>query len=292
MDSLIEALADEATRKQARTALLHHGRDALRALTFALGSGAHSRLARWHIPETLAGFEPQRAAAVLLSHLPQEDDGMLRYRSIRALEAIMHRNPALELDKKTLEQAVASSVGRAFRYLERRLALERGAREVPARRTPGHELLLSAIKGKEANTIERLFRLLALRYPAEDFHQIFSALHSDSSRARASGQELIAQILRPPLREAVLALVDDLNDEERLNQGRAFHTPLGFDYEEQLDQMLDSSSETLQSMTVFHIGELGLRRFHDRIAALPRTETTASDIERVLSFLEREARAC
>jgi hypothetical protein len=248
---------------------------------------------RWQVPRCIAAFGDQRAADVLLSSLPDEWDGMQRYQVIRALETLVRRQPTLRLDRHTLNLAIVGTVARAYRYLDRRLSLERGAIAVPARRTPGHELLARMLDDKRTHSVDRLLRLLALAHPRESFADIRIGLGSGGRDRRASGLELLGNLLRPPLRDAVVALVDDLADDDRLRAGADFHQPVELDYDGLLESMLASQSQAVQDLTAYHIGELQLTRFLDQLGTLAGvTGPERIDVRRALERLRApQARA-
>ncbi len=286
---LIEMLGDERTRNVARQGLRTYGSEGLRALTGAFADPAHGAAVRWQIPGAIGQFDAQLAAPILLQHLPEEWDGMVRYKSIRALESMIRREPRLQLDVAILERTIGDTISRAYRYLDRRLTLVRGANEEPARLTAGHQLLVNMLRDKERHTIGRLFRLLGLVHRYENFQDIYSGWKSNRAEARASSIELVENILVPRLRHAVMGLIDNMPDEDRLEAGREFHRPLRLAYRELLEHMLASSSEIVQDMTAFHIRELELRDFVPRLRALPARALQRSDIAVTLAALDRHA---
>ena len=102
---------------------------------------------------------------------------------------------------------------------------------------------------------------------------------------RDSGVELTEAVLRPPLRGAVLGLIDDSPDEARLLAAGPYRDPMPDDYEALLERMLKSESESLRLLTIYHIGELELRRFRPHIEALARAENPPGDAARALELL-------
>jgi hypothetical protein len=108
---------------------------------------------------------------------------------------------------------------------------------------------------------------------------------------RDSGIELTEALLKPPVRGAVLGLVEDTPDAERLAAAGPFHTPLGLDYEGVLETMLASSSDSVRLLTVYHIGELGLRSLRAPVEAMARGEDPPGDAVRALHLLAEVAHA-
>ncbi|AKU97676.1 transporter, putative [Labilithrix luteola] len=253
--ALIERLSEEATRTEAHEALAAHGPAALDGLRRALEAADTAPTLRWRIPHAMTFFEPNAAGDALLRWLPKEGDGGVRFQIIRALERLVRRTPELPLDKITLQNAIDETLTWAFGLLDSRLDLVRGGREVQSRRTKGHELLAATLVDKEKNTIERLFRLLDLAHPREDFGQIHRGLHGTRDE-RATSIELIDNVLVDPLRAAVRGLVDDLPDEERLRQSGKYHSPLGLDYAALLAHLRNNESDALRDIADFHFTEL------------------------------------
>ena len=130
-----------------------------------------------------------------------------------------------------------------------------------------------------------MFRLLSLAYPGESYSRIYRGLSSARLETRTDSVELLDNVLPASLRQPVLGLVDDRPDENRLSAAGSYHQPRRFDYDEVLEELLDSASKTVQSMAVYHIGELRLVRFQARIEALEGDESTLPDISRTLAIL-------
>jgi AAA family ATP:ADP antiporter len=283
---LIRMLGEEVMRNDAQQVLVDYGMEGFHAMVKAADDPAFSLACRIRLPQTIARFDPALAAAVLLERLTREPDGAIRYQIGRALERLIERAPALILDEALLDRTIAATVSRAYRYLDRRIILARGAALDPSRKTPGHDVLFELLEDKETNAVERLFGLIGLAYRSDDFTDIYRGLTSPRKDARATSIELIENILREPLRSAVLGLIDDIPEADRLPAARDYHTPLGLDYEGLLVHMLASTSESIQDVTVFHIGELQLVELEPVIAALPGAESR-SDVVRTLSILRQ-----
>jgi AAA family ATP:ADP antiporter len=286
LPALVAALDDERTRPAARAALVAGGEEALTVVRAALRARATPIAVRWELPRTLALFRPQLAADALLAQLVIEDDGMVRYRSLRALESLIAKHPTVHLARGTLDRVIAQTVSLAFAQLDARLTLEAGARAEPRRRTAGFELLQRVLLDKEEHARDRLLRLLGLAHPYADFARIRRGLRSTAPKARASCVELVGNLLRPPLRTAVVALIDDQPDDERLAAAGSFHVPEPRDYEALLEHMLASESEAVQDFTAFHVGELGLSRFRPAIAAAAAADPGRADMVRALAQLD------
>jgi hypothetical protein len=151
--------------------------------------------------------------------------------------------------------------------------LAHGARDDPRRLTRGHELLLQLLHDKQVHTVERLFRLLGLQHRGEDFGRIARGLHNLNPKVRASSRELLENLIRPPLREAVLSLVDDAPETLRAVSVEGYYVAEDLEYEGLLATLLEQPGETLRCLAAYHVGELGLRALRPRIETLRSQET-------------------
>jgi hypothetical protein len=200
---------------------------------------------------------PERAMPVLLDWLPHEEDGKVRFQVIRTLERLVRQHPTLPVDRPALDRAIERSVALAFFYLDARLILVDGAEKTKERKTPGYGLLHDLLRDKEANTTGRLFRLLALLHPDDDFGQIYRGLRA-TKELRATSMELIESVLREPLRSAVAGLADDGDDRSRLGRSGRYHRALGASYDELLRLLATGGSDAVREIACFHAAALGI----------------------------------
>jgi HEAT repeat protein len=283
----IELLPEEKTRGVARDLLVSLGATALSAIVAALGEKDRSPTVRWRMAQVIPAFEEGAASKALLTILTREDDGAVRFQIIRGLEGIVRRHPELALDRAILDDAIDHTIRRAYRYLGRRVSRDGGAVGLKLSQSPGRALLARVLDDKTRNAIDRLFRLLGLSYPLEDFVAIHRGLESGRRDARDVAVELVANVLSEPIRSAVVGLVDDLSDDERLAAGGPFRTKVVPGYGDLLDELLGSTSESVRSVAVFHVGELGMTQFRGRIQAMLEEDAglrseSLSDAARVL----------
>jgi AAA family ATP:ADP antiporter len=253
---LVRALGSERTRSAAKSALVAFGDAGFAAARDALRDHSLPRDVRWALPQTLAAFDHEPAADVLLAELVREPSGVVRYRIIRALETLVASHPRLRLRRAALSRVVEETLSKAFRRIDQRLLLEAGAASVRERATPGYELLRDALSDKETGLRDRLLRLLGLIHPQVDFASVRRGLRASSAKTRASSVELVASVVDTRIRGAVVALLEDLPPEERLEGAGAFYHPEPAEYDELLAQMLREEGEALREIVAFHLDEL------------------------------------
>jgi len=215
LEALVSLLERREGRAPARAALARMP-GAFEAVYAALTDPARAVGVRAQAPRALVEIDAARSVTPLLEGLLIERDGFVRYRILRALHRVRRARPETPLDEDILGRAALAAVRSAHRYLAWRLLLEEGARRVALRGTATRALLRDLLAEKEENAVERLFLVLALRYPREDFRRLLRELRSGECRARAAGRELVENLLRGPARALTLALVDEADDRTRL----------------------------------------------------------------------------
>jgi hypothetical protein len=286
---LLPLLISRQTRPAAREAFVAHGEPALHFLDSSLADRGLPHEIRVHLPRTISRFEPQAAADVLQRHFLPEPDGMVRYKIIRGLNRIAADHPGLALEAGVMQEATQRTLEAALQLLQWRLTLVQGVAEEPRRDTPGHELLVALLRDKEVHAVERLFRLLGLGLPGEDLRRIYRGLRSDDPKLRAGSRELLENLLRPPLRDAVLALTDDVSDVRRLVEARPYFRAPRIDYDAVLAALLEQPSETVRCLAAYHVGELGLTALRGRLEAVDRRASglfVAQVVEKALRMLD------
>ncbi|NUO49365.1 MAG: hypothetical protein HOV80_10965 [Polyangiaceae bacterium] len=255
LPSLVRAVGSEQTRAAAQSALVGYGLEGFEVVRRALSNLELPMEVRWALPHAMAAFDPEPAASVLVNALGREPEGIVRYRILRELEGIVARDPRIVLSRSALEPIVHGTLERAFRRIDERLILEAGANADGRRRTPGHELLCDLLRDKGAGLRDRLLRLLGLLHPHVDFASVRRGLASTSAKTRASSVELVASVVDLRLRRPIVALLDDIPDEERLLAAAGFHVRYQESYDELLRRMLEVEGESTKEIVRFVLAE-------------------------------------
>src|SRR5262249_31539506 len=126
LPALITALADEATRSEAETALAARPEAAFPALRAQFEQTDQPAPLRWRIPRAMARCSPSDALAALVAWLPHEPHGGIRYTLLLVLERLVRQHPTLAVDRAALRRSVDETVARAYRFIEARFWLSRG----------------------------------------------------------------------------------------------------------------------------------------------------------------------
>jgi len=271
---LVQLLNDREIRDQARTALNERGDAALLELSKVLaGENAAPGLLR-HVPRAISRFQSVDAANILLQQLIADQgadgeprdrhSGMVRYKILRALGPLLSGPIGDQVDKSPLLLAVTQTIRRVIKNLHWQTWLEQGRESEPARQTCGSELLLQLLKDKERLALQRIFRMLFMIQPEENFRDIWMGLQSTSRRDRASSIELLDNILGAEQRVTVGALVGSGSVRERLGKSGSDLAGVRLEYSELLAQIEGDQSRVLSGLAMYHAGEIEV--------ALPRAD--------------------
>jgi ATP/ADP translocase len=215
---LTELVAIPECRSFARAGLHALGEPALEHLARALADLETPPAVRRHLPRTISRFGSARAAEILVDRLPQERDGRVSYKILRGLGRMRMVDPTLPVDRTSLVGVAEQTLERLVELLAYRVAydLARSRRLAPPGAGGGRDLLERLLVEKERRALERVFRILQIVEPGEDFETIFDALAADTPALRATGRELIGHVLEGHFRDALLVLTDSLRPAERL----------------------------------------------------------------------------
>lgn len=265
IESLIGILSVGRARNSARDGLVAIGPDALEALRKASEDLTLPRRVRAHFPRSISRFDSLAATEILLDRLDLEPDGWVRFKIIRGLGGLRrHINPRTH-SRRLFEHARAT-LRRAVHFMAYRIATERDQTHRDWAKTKGAELLLAALHDKEEHAVDRAVRLVGLLHKADVIHNIRQALAGTSYRLRAESLELLVHRVPTDVAQALLALLDDSQDEARQLAQAAealnYRVPTTT-YEERLALLLEDDSEAVRTVAAYHVGELRLHTLHD-----------------------------
>ncbi|MEQ1759255.1 MAG: Npt1/Npt2 family nucleotide transporter [Vicinamibacterales bacterium] len=211
LPALVSLLGNRRLKDDARDAILGYGDHAIGVLVHFLNEEGEDLWVRRRIPATLAHFPSQTAMDSLVATLSSAD-GFMRYKTIAAIESLHRRHPGLTVSRERLDALTLDEARRFFNAHTLHASMKRGAKEI------GGTLLARALDEKQQRTLDRIFRLLALMYPAMDLASVWSVLKHGDARQRAGAAEYLDNVVAGSLRKRVLLMVEEMPDAERLRQ--------------------------------------------------------------------------
>jgi AAA family ATP:ADP antiporter len=271
-------LAAEATRT-----LTSFGDTVVDALSDALLDSKLSLKIRRKIPVVLMHIGTRRAQQALMESMLQADTS-LRFRIIAALNKLQRDHPELPVDHQTIEMILAAEILGHYRSYQIMGKLDEALK---GGSTIGATLNLSLDQ-----EVERIFRLLGLRYPDHDFHSAYFGLQSKNSQLRANALELLDNILSPRLRDLLIPLVDrQVSMAERTQLANRVVGASVDNQEQAIEALLVSDIPWLRATAVHAIGALEMYDLEARLeAALEDVDSDVQQTARLAKQRLAEAR--
>jgi AAA family ATP:ADP antiporter len=228
------------------------------------------------VPGVLARIGTPAAAQALMRHLLHAD-GQLRLAVLSALNKLHRERPDVELDPLALEAILAAEIVGHYRSYQIQARLRGDA--------PGDDRLLRGLQEAIGQELERIFRILELRFPENDLHGVYLGLRAADPVVRGHALDLLDQVLKPTLRRLLLPLVDgDVTAVERARLGERIVGTDVASREEALGALLGCQDPWLRACAVYAIGALGMT------ALASSLEPLADDPDPLLREAVRQAR--
>ena len=287
-EPLIGLLGDRRIRDEVRGALLERGEPALSSLARALEAPETPAAVRRHLPRTISRFETTRAIEILLHGLRHVASGMVRYKILRGLQPLLQGPLGRSFDPAPLMAELEDTIERTLFLLHHEAELARGQREHVERVTSGGRLLVDLLKDKRKLATSRIFLLLSLLHPREDFRVIERGIRSDRPVERASGTELLEHLLP---RETGTTLLGILTPGSPLDRLRAAGSPLALErieYLQAVEELSRDASQAVRAFALYHAGEIEFERIRDEQDSRSRDEKAGlpSVRDRALEIIE------
>ncbi len=267
---LLQYVVPRASRAEARHALAQLGEPAQAAIEDRLFDPKTPRALLSHLPRTLARFGNERAVGMLLRVAEQHPEGLVRFKALRGLGFMLARQPRLKVPRVRLYRMLEKVIGelRNWIQLEQFLRATKPSEAFQVGLT--HRLLVDYVADRRAQVLERLFRVLALRFPAEDFYRIHAGITSPDARLRRQSKELLETVLRGPVRVPTLSILAFLESE--------------------LDEPLPRIRELLERVDALgsEIGREIVKRYRGLLPPEPEPEPRSTSVPSAVPRLIRE----
>jgi AAA family ATP:ADP antiporter len=226
---LISLLRERRLKHDVREALHAHGQRALPVLVHFLNDPQENFWVRQALPKTIARFPGEAARDALLGSLPCGESA-LDHGIVAGLASLRARDPELRFPTEIVEEQVREQARRYLRAFARLHAVApagdvtiSGLRVAwPEGRPP--RLLEQLLVDRMTDHAKNMFGLLSLVHRHRELWMAFEHLRSDDARTRNHAIEYLDNLMRPGVRRAVMAVVDDVPAVERLAEaGHLFH---------------------------------------------------------------------
>ncbi len=201
--AIIQALSNPHLRGAAVECLAQYGVRIIGTLTDLLEDDQTPESIRRYIPRVLQRIRDQRSVDALIHALPTANVA-LRSAVLKALNKMRDSAPELNYGNAPLIDQIHSE---AKTYFELHAALA-------ALRTfdspgPATTLLIRTLESRLRTTLERVFRLLGLKYPPKQIYAAFLALERHTGEEFTAALEFLDNVLEREIKRILLALLDE-----------------------------------------------------------------------------------
>ena len=249
---IIQHLGNARLRGVAIEALTAYGPMICGALADVLEDQSAPLAVRRRIPRALRLIVHQRSVDVLVNAMRQENH-TIRYAALKALNRLRESNPHLNYRDEFVTQQI---------YQEARYYFELNAALAPFRNrqkpAPAASLLARTIEERLRQTLERLFRLLGLRYPPRDIYSAYVAVNQQQAERFSAAVEFLDNVLERDLKRILLPLLDA--PDHVLETGKHLFGIDGKTPEAAVRDLIRSKDPWLVACAVAAAGELKMRR--------------------------------
>ena len=204
--ALIQSLGDSWTQSDATTALEKYGAKITGILADYLGDPEEKVELRKAVAPILAHIGNQEAADFILSEMAK-DKGEIDSELIDALDRIRSGAPEIEFSFETIKKKIRQEIMSYYELFVRFVDAESKGKEAEISGIMSHELKVSMMN---------IFKLLGLIYPHEDIVKAFQNIQTGTKDSVAYAVELLDNTLEKEIREAILPIVEDLSQEDRV----------------------------------------------------------------------------
>ena len=250
---LVPRLADSRLRHDVRQALIQFSDRVVETLLDYLHDPEESLRVRANIPQVLSQMNSQKAVNALIYSLPRLDP-FLGHRAIKALNKMRVRFPRLSFADEAIDLAIHDELRDYYQF---GIMLRSDEMQQPENRVV-LRLLRQALQERMDQKLERVFRLLGLRYPPADIYSAYNGLRSQRSHLRASAIEFLDNLLLPNMKQLLFPILEESAADTLLAHGSQH---FGLQHKSRvayLEQCMTGRDIWLRTISLYAAGDLGL----------------------------------
>jgi len=155
--------------------------------------------------QLLTRFEDQETVDHLFGVVVVDVDALLRHEAVRGLLRLRLRRPHLEFPRSAIRRQVAHEAANHQRILHVLSIYRQQHRETPS----PDDAVLALLRVLREESLEQVFRLLALLYRPDDIRLVHEQLQADDAYVRADAIELLDNLIDPALRVVLTPVLDE-----------------------------------------------------------------------------------
>ena len=266
-------LSDYRVRSAAIEALAQYGFSICGTLGDMINDDSLPVSVRANVPRVLRRIAHQRSVDILLNCYRHPEPAICA-EALKALVRLREdAQPSLNFDNPFLKHGVLNE---AHRYYEL-LTAAAGLKEHRGRSHRAVSLLARTLDELLRQTMERLFQLLSILYPAREMQGTYLALTRRDRDTHSAAIDFLDSVLDQDLRKVVVPIFDA--PERALERGKALFGVESQDAEGVISSLMHSDEPWIASCAIAAAGELKLRSLAGEIAkAVERRDPAVSHV--------------
>ncbi|MDH5385117.1 MAG: hypothetical protein OEY18_10450 [Candidatus Aminicenantes bacterium] len=266
---LVAHLGTRQIRGYVKECLAQYGEGVIDTLANHLDDSHLDRRKRTAIPGILALIGSQKSVNLLSRHLILKDS-FLRYEIIRALYRLRENFPILKFDGKRIEESILEEAAQYIKLMTLWLSVMNAIvddEKIKDSHSDSHQvkraraLLALAIKEKLDESLERIFRLLGLKYTPKDMLNAYLGLKSNRHNLRANAIEFLDNILKADLKKTLIPMIEKPLVDPMLIGKKKYWGPSVPDEFESMGTLLQGDDGWLKACSIYFLAVVRDDRF-------------------------------
>lgn len=215
IDKIAAFLPIPLHKEAAKNALVNFGPGIVSSLSQRINSNEFNPAWTHEIPAVAENIGTQQSVEMLFQLLDHPDIS-LRMEALRSLNKLRFNHPQLSFHKKKVIERILEE---AHLYLETLGALyaqmtadessEPSSKEnALVKQTDARKSLITLLERRLDGNLERIFRLLGLKYPSDDILTIYQGLLSKKPEMRINAVEFLDNLLESNLKRILIPIVE------------------------------------------------------------------------------------
>ncbi len=246
--TLVSLLRHRHLKFNARQVLVSYGEDVLDALGYFMRDVQEDVWVRRHVPGTIALIPCQNSMDILLETL-KDEDGLLRFKTLNALERLHRGYPELPVAPEPILELADKEALRYYRYLSLHYNLfDKGD-------LPKDSLLAQAFHEKLERVWDRLFRTTALIWPWRDVLASRWAIEKGDARARSSAVEYLDNMMSGTFRKRFMSILEEMPIDEKVRRGNVTIKTRVRSVEETLERLIYDDDPVIAALAIDTVRE-------------------------------------
>ena len=226
---LLNFLENRKYRRNSVAALQNYGSKMISVLTNTILNRLTTLEICRFVPMVIKGFNSQEAVRCLLELLNDPDLG-IRLESIRALSEIRRNHPELKFNRYKVVAIILEECKlhhKTLSAMHTQIIIsyrnrKKSQKEITEAERDARTSLLELLERRLDAGLERIFKLLGLRYRQKDVEIAYEGLLSEKQEAQANAIEFLDNLLTGDLKRTLLPIIEetalDVSSEEVLHK--------------------------------------------------------------------------